>query len=126
MADSAAAGAWCEGVPVAVADDGGALCGSVANGIGEVDLFEELLYLLVEGGTADDDFVELASEGIDHLLADFLVYLEVDDGHLHKQAHTVVLYLGEYLFADNFLDDQRHGNNNDGLDVGECLGDDGR
>ena len=37
------------------------------------------------------------------------------------------VYDGYIIFdADNLLDDQRHGNDDDGLDVGECLGNDGR
>ena len=126
MQRGASAGAWCEGVPVAVADDGGTLCCSVSDGVGEVDFLEELFHFLVEGCASDDDFVELSAEGIDHLFADFLVYLEVDDGHLHEQSHDVGLYLGEDFLAYDFLDDQRHGNDDDGLDAGECLGNDGR
>ena len=120
-----AAGAWGEIVPVFVADDGGALRGAVAYSIGKFDALEELLHLLVEGCAADDDFVHVSAEGLEHLLADHLTHLLGDDGHLQQQAHTVVLHLREHLLADDLLDDERYGDDDDGLHLGQGLGDDG-
>ena len=58
--------------------------------------------------------------------APLLAHLLGDDGHGEQQAHAVVLYLGEYLLADNLLDNQGHGDDDLRLDVGKGLGDDGR
>ena len=115
-----------EVLPVVIADDGCAFGGTVAHGVGEVDALEELLHLLVEGSATDDDFVEIASEGVDHLFADLLLDLLGDDGHVEQEAHAVVLYLWKYLFLDDLLDDQRHGDDDGRADVGKGLGDDGR
>ncbi len=71
-------------MPVAIADNGCTLCGSVTYGIREVDAFEELFYFLIESCASDDDLVELSSESIDHLFAYLLIDLKVDDGHLHE------------------------------------------
>ena len=111
--------------PVLIADDGRTLGGAVAHGVGEAYLLQERLHLLIEGGTADDDFEELSAEGLLHLLADALAHLLRNDGHLQQQAHAWCLNLGEHLFAYDFLDDQRHGNDDAGLDVGEGLRNDG-
>ena len=124
VGNSLTAGAWGEVVIVLVADDRCALGSAVAHGIGEVDALEELLNLLVQGCTANDDLVKLSAEGLEHFLADHLAYLLRDDGHLQQQAHAVVLDLREYLLTDDFLDDQRYGDNDDGLDLGQRLSDD--
>ena len=113
-------------MPVAVADDGCALSGTIAHRVWEFYLLQECLYLLVESCTADDDLVELAAEGLDDLLAYPLADFLRDDGHGQKQSHAVVLYLGKHLLADNLLNDQRHGDDNLGLHIGKGLCDDGR
>ena len=110
---------------VGVADDGGAFCSTIAYGVGELDAVEERLYLLVECCAANDDLHEVATKRVDHLVTDGLAYLLVDDGHVEQQPHTVVLYLRKDLFLDDFLDDERHGNDDGGLHLGKCLGDDG-
>jgi len=51
-----------------------------------------------------------------YFLANHLSHLLRDDGHLQQEAHAVVLYLGEHLLTDNLLDDQWHGDDDDGLD----------
>ena len=113
-------------LPVAVADNRRTLCGTIAYRVGELYLFQECLHLLVECSTSDDDLVELTAKGLDHLLAYLLTHFLGDDRHGEQQAHAVVLYLGEYLLADNFLDDQRYGDDNLRLHVGKGLRDDGR
>ena len=123
---SLSAGTLCEGVPVAIADDGCALSSTVAHSIGEFDALEELFHLLIECCASDDDLVHASSEGLEHLLANHLAYLLGDDRHLEQQSHTVVLYLWEYLLADNLFDNEGHGNHNDGLDFCQCLCNDGR
>ena len=114
-----------EGLPVAVADDGATLRGTVAHGIGEANLAQKGLHLAVERSTADDDLVEVAAEGLAHLGEDGGAHLLADDGHGHEQSHLVGLQLGEHLLADDLLDDQRHGDHDARLDVGQRLGDDG-
>ena len=121
-----AAAAGHEALVVCIADDGGALGGAVAHGVAEAYLVEEGLYLLAEGGAADDDLIEAASEGCCNLLADLLVHLLADDGHAEEQPHLVVLYLGEDALADDLLNDQGHGDDDARAYVGKCLGDDSR
>ena len=55
--------------------------------------------------TAHDDLVELTTEGLVDLAADAVLDFLADHWHGQQQAHAVVLYLGEYLFADDLLDD---------------------
>ncbi len=86
---------------------------------------EEVFYFLVEGCTTDNHLIEVATEGIAYLVADLLLYLLADDRHVEEHAHAVVLYLWEYLLADNLLDNQWHCNDDGWLDASECLSDDG-
>ena len=55
-------------VVVGIADDRSTLSSAVAYGVGESDALEELLYFLIEGCTAYNDFVEVATECLDNLL----------------------------------------------------------
>ena len=87
---------------------------------------QEILHFLVESCTADDNLIEVASKCLSHLVAYLFAYLLVDDRHVKKHAHAVVLYLRENLLADNLLDNQRHSNDNGWLDAAECLGDNSR
>ena len=69
-------------MPILVADNWSALGGTVADGVGEFYTLEEMLYLLIESCSADDDLIELSAEGLEYLLADHLAYLLRDDRHL--------------------------------------------
>ena len=111
---------------VAVGDKWGTLSSAVADSDGEVDGEKEFLHLLREGCATDDDLIELAAEGVVHLVADALLHLLVHHGHRQQQTYTVVLYLGEYFLTDDLLDNQRHGDDERWLHVGERLCDDGR
>ena len=79
-----------------------------------------------EGSTAYNNFIEVAAECIDHLLAyllpDFLVYYR----HVEQQPHAVVLYLREHLLLDNLLNDKRDRYDYSGFDVRKSLCDDSR
>ena len=86
---------------------------------------EEGLHLLVEGSTANDDLIEIATESVGYLLANLLAYLLADNRHVEQQAHAIVLYLREHLFANDLLDNERHGYDDGRLDATKCLGDDG-
>ena len=110
---------------VGVADDRGTLSSAVAYGVGESDALEELLHFLIEGGTANNDFVEVSTESLHNLLLYLLVHLLAHDRHVQQDAHAVVLYLGEYLLADDLLDNERHSDDYGWLDLGECCSDDG-
>ena len=71
---------------------------------------EELLNLLVEGSTANDNLIELATERIYNLLANLLENLLVYEWHVEQQTHAIGLKLRQHLFADNLLDNQRYSN----------------
>ena len=74
VAGCTTAGTWGEGVPVGIADDGGTLGSTIADGVGKVNALEELFHFLIEGSTTDDDFVHLASESLEHFLTDHLAH----------------------------------------------------
>ena len=76
---------------------------------------------MVEGSSAHDDFIEIATKRLLHLFADFLFHLLADDRHVEQQFHLVVLYLGEHALTDDFLDNQWHGNDDGRLDFLESL-----
>ena len=86
---------------------------------------EETFYFLVEGSTADNHLVEVATEGIGYLVAYLLLHLLADYRHVEQHTHAVVLNLWEYLLADDLLDNQRHSNDDCWLDASECFSDDG-
>ena len=111
---------------VAIGDERGTLGGAVAARDGEADVDQELFHLLIEGSSTHDDFLDIAAEGFDHLVADGLLHLLAHHGHVEQEAYGVVLNLREHALADDFLDDQRHGDDDMGLDVLEGLCDDGR
>ena len=108
------------GCPVSVGDDGGTLCGTVTDGNGEVYVFQELLHLLIERCTAYDNLIESAAKGIIYLLADFLLYLCSNDRCLHQQTNSRSQFR-EHLLADNLLDDEWYGDDDDWLDICESL-----
>ena len=111
---------------VFITDDRSTLCGTITYGISEADAMQETLHFLIESSTTDDNLIEVASECLSHLIAYLLAYLLVDDRHVEKHTHAVVLNLGEHLLADNLLDDERHSNDDGWLDAAESLGDDSR
>ena len=57
-------------------------------------------------------------------MADALLDLLRHNGHLQQQSHAVILYLREDTLTDNFLDNQRDGDDERRLYVGKGLGDD--
>ena len=118
--------AWLEVIPRSIADDGCALRSTIAHGIWEVDALEERLHLLIEGSTTDDDFVELSTKGLAHLFADAFLHPAVHHRHVQQESHAIVLHLREHFLANDFLDDEGHGNDDGRLDFGKCLCDDAR
>ena len=113
--------AWNELPPVFITNNRSTFCCPIANGIRESDAVEELFHLLVEGGTADNNLLESSAEGIHHLRANLFPHLFANHGHAHKQAHTIVLYLGEHLFPDNLLDNQWHRDDDCRTNIGKRL-----
>ena len=116
-----AAGAAAGLPPLGVGDDRGALRHAVADGEGEVDLAHELLDLRVEGGAAEDHLLEAAAEGVDQAVADLLADHLVHDGDAHQRLVTV--HHGLDLGFVHLLEDQRHGDDHVGMDLGEGLHD---
>ena len=102
---------------VGIADDRRTLGSAITHGVREVYTFEELLHLLVEGSTTDNDLIEASAKRVLDLLTDLLVYLTVKHRHVEQQTHAVVLYLREHLLADDLLDNERHGNDNGRLNL---------
>ena len=123
MDNGASARARSEGGPVAIANDRRTLRSTIAHRIGELDALEELLHLLIEGSTTNDHLIELATKGFEYLLTNLHANFLGDHRHGQQETHTVVLYLGEYLLADNLFDDKRYGNDDDGFDISESLSD---
>ena len=115
---------WYKCMPVAIADDWGTLCGTITYSVWEVNTLQETFYLLIKCSTTYDYLVHIATKGFEHFLAYHLAYLLWDDRHLEQEAHTVVLYLWEYLFADNLLDNQRNGNHDSWTYIGQSLSND--
>ena len=72
-------------MPVAVANDRGTFRGTITYGVRESYLVEEVFHFTVEGGSANDNLIEITSESIHHLLADALVHLFADDRHIEQQ-----------------------------------------
>ena len=116
-----AAGAGLEARPVFVADDGAAFGHAVTHRIGEIDHFQKLLHILVEGGSADDDDADVSSKCLDDLFADGMFDFVVDDGDFQEKLHGGSLQLGDDLFLDNLLNDERHGDDQARLDFGKGL-----
>ncbi len=119
-----AAGAFLEDAPVFVADDGAALGHAVADGVGELDEVQEVFHFFVEGGASDDALVEVASEGIVQLVADGVVDGLPEQGDGGEEADVGLVKDGENFVSDYLLQDEGHDDDDDGLDVLECLDDD--
>ena len=81
---------------------------TIAYGDREVDVNEEFLYFLVKWSTSYNDFIGSASKSLTYLFTDMLFDFLRNHGHLPKQFDSVVLYLGEYSLAYDFLDDEWH------------------
>ena len=105
-----------------VADDGGAFRHTVTYGVVEANLVQELLYLGVEGGAAQDHFLELATEGVGKFRAELLL------NHLvqHRDAAIVfgLVHQGLELALVHLLHDQGHSDDDVRMDLAEGLHDD--
>ena len=73
-------------VPVGIGDDGSAFRHAVSDGEREADLVQEALHFGVEGRTPQDDFFEIAAEGVDQFGADLLFQYFVQDGQAEEEA----------------------------------------
>ena len=112
-------------LPIVVGDDGRTFRSAVTDRDGEADVCEELLHLLVERRTADDNLIQTAAE----CLIDLLAYLRLQLA-AYKRGFKQCLDGGggnfrQNLLLDDFLDDERHGNDDARLDIGKGLGNDG-
>ena len=103
------------------ADKRGALGHTIANGEGEFDFAEERLDFGVERSSADDNLVEVASEGLNQSVADGCVD---GGGESGDSKHPALQRVGEqrldHLLVD-LLDDEGHGEDSRGFDFLEGL-----
>ena len=94
---------------IRIADERAALGHAVADAEGKLYPREEIFHLGVQRCPADDDVAQFASERFDEFLPDARIYLVVDARNLYGHFGHAAAYLGEYLLADDFLDEQRYG-----------------
>ena len=109
--DDASARALLLRVPLAVRNQRAALGHAVADGEGEAYLYQEVLDVLVEGGTADNQLDDIAAEGLDYALADAGKELFVNKRDMCQHLHQRLVEHGEDACANDFVDNQRHGHN---------------
>ena len=84
---------------------------------------KEPFYLRVKSSSTYKNFIEVSAQNIQYILTDSVLYLTVDNRHVHQQMHWLTLDFREYLLADNLLNNHRHGNNHCRLNVSTSLGD---
>ena len=95
-------------MPVGEGNQWSCLRGAIAHGDGEAYLHEECLYLLVESGSANHYLIGVAAHLLLHEVADVLAHFLANARHVHEQSQA----WGdewEYLLANDFLYDERHG-----------------
>ena len=119
MEDALAATAHHLFSPIVIGDDGCTFCCSIAYAIVETYFMQEFFYLSVQGRSADDEFVEVSSKGLSQAVANTFLYAVSYDGHLHEHPHLRVLYARHDCFAHDFLDDEGHDDEDDGLHFGK-------
>ena len=116
---SLAAGTLFEFIPRCVADNGRAFRSAVADGVVETDAFEEDFDVLVHGGSADDDLVEIVAKGFLHLAAYVQLHAVAKQGRHQGQPDGGSLDLREDSLAHDLLDEQGNGDDHLGLQLRE-------
>ncbi len=111
--------------PIRVADDWGALRHAVAHGVGELDFVQHLFNLGVECRAAYDDLVALAAQSRHQAVAELAVDGVAQHRHFTQHLDFRAVVLAEDALAHNLLDEHRHDDDEVGLDLFECLEDDG-
>ena len=96
--------------PVFVADDRSALSHSVTNCDREVDTSEEVANLFVERSAAYNNFVDIATERLEDLLANLAVNDVAETWYAEHELHARSLEEREYASAYDLLNDERHCN----------------
>ena len=86
---------------------------------------EELLNFLIEGSATDDDFVETTAECLLDLSTNLFTNLLRNQRSLEEDLHGWCVKLWQHFLPDDLLDDQRHSDDDDRLDFGKCLSDNG-
>ena len=82
---------------------------------------EKLFYFRVHSGSADNNFLEASSKGINQLLANLSVYLAVEKRDAQRPFHAFLADDGlDYIFID-LLDDKRYCDNQVGFDLFESF-----
>ena len=107
-------------LPILVADDWRALCGSVADCVVEADRLEEVVNFRIECRTADYNLVILAAEHLSHLRLHHVADSLAHDWEIEQYSHRRCLKLWQNGLLDDFLDYQRNCYNQMRLDVREC------
>ena len=87
---------------------------------------QELLYFAIEGGSADDYLIEIASEGLVKLFAHAFPDFMVDDRHVHQDLHAWCLQLRQDNLLDDFLYDKGNTDNDVGFYFAKGIEDDFR
>ena len=106
-------------LPRSIADERSTLSHAVADSIGEVDAAQECLDILVESGTSDNKFVQIAAEHLSETFLDFAQKMVVDKRQMQEHFHHRFVEQGENSCSYDFFDNQRHGHNHFRFDCGE-------
>ncbi len=102
-------------VPVNIRNERCTLGHAVAYGEWKFDTGEEFLYVGAERGATNYKFYEIAAE-YSHKFVSYLAQnLVVDNGHVEQELHQRLVELGEHTCADDFLYNERHGDDELGL-----------
>ena len=88
-----------------------------------MDELQEIFHFFIEGGTANDAFVDVASKCCDELLAYFLVNELSGSRYGDECVNAFCSQQWKYLAFDDFLQNERNDNCHNGLDFFECLDD---
>ena len=120
------AGAWTVFLVPCIRDQRRAFRHSVAHGVREIDAAQEFLHVGVERRTAHDDFKQLSAERLVEFGFDFAEQTVVDKGHSHQQLHHRLVEQREHFCLDDFLQHQRHCDNQSRMRLGESVHNDFR
>ena len=108
---------------VLVPDDGAAFCHAITDSVGKANLVKEVLHLLVEGCSANDALVEVATKGRIEFVANLAIDHLPQHGDSGKSTDVTCAQDGKYLFLYDFLQNEGHDDDHYGLNLSECLDD---
>ena len=114
-----AAGALTERSPRFVGDQRTTLGHAVTDGIGHLELAQDVLHGGIQGGAAHRNLTHLAAEGFHQFRTHLAVQQAPDPGNASQHFHRGLLQDGENLALDDLFHHQGHRDQDVGLDVGE-------